>query len=200
MRQDNAALGFYICPTTSANVFSRTALARMDLQAMDGRGAFDGSPALAMPYLGEIISLNEPLAYYRVHASSISGWNKPTVALLQRELTLFEKSWSEVVRALGMPAVPFNGVPPLYVREREMMMAALRNQAFIVPQVWRFLCGIPRTHLPPKQKLVLAGWALGLLVPSAGLRESLIRSKRSSANRSRRLRAIINFVTGARAA
>lgn len=191
MRHDNAVLGFYICPPTSGNVFSREALERIDLFSFDARGAFDGSPALAMPYLGEIISLNEPLAYYRVHGSNLGSWDKPTIGLLWREIELFQKARNEVVRALDLQIPPYL---PLWVREREMMIAAMENRLFIGRLVWRYIAGIPRTHLPSKQKLILTVWATALLLPSDRVRSYCIRVRRSSANRSRSLQAILNFI------
>jgi glycosyltransferase involved in cell wall biosynthesis len=197
MRRDNAAFGFYICPTTSGNVFSRAALERANLATFDGRGAFDGSPALAMPYVGEIISLNEPWAYYRAHGSSISSWQKPTVALFQREIHLFEKTWNEVVPALKLPGTPFGSTWPLYVCERRMMIACQEKRLFILPLVWRFVRGIPRTNLPLTQKVFLTAWAAALLIPSESVRDYCIRMKRSGASRSKGLKTFLNYFIGA---
>ena len=81
MRDDNVSAGFYICPPTSGNVFSREILERMDLSKFDLRGVIDGSPTLAIPYFGEVVSINAPLASYRMHAGSMSNWSKPSVEL-----------------------------------------------------------------------------------------------------------------------
>ena len=195
MRADNAALGFYICPPTSGNVFSRAALDRLDLASFDSRGGFDASPALAMPYLGEVVSIGEPLAFYRVHGGSMSSWSNPTPTLLRRELELFHKSWGEIVPALGLPAGP-SPERTLYVREREMMLACLERGRLVAPLALRFVAGLTRTHLPPKQKIVFAAWALALLVPSPRLRDRCIRMKRSSVNRSRLVRAVLAVLMG----
>ncbi len=193
MRWDNTALGFYICPPTSGNVFGREALARLDLADLDPRGVIDGTPSLAMPYLGDVVSIQEPLAAYRVHGGSMSRWSEPTPDLLRQEIFLFNKVWDETVLALG-PAAPPRPTAPLYIREREMMMACLQGRLFIVPMVWRFVAGLLKTHLPAKQRFVFTVWATVLLLPVAGLRDYCIRMKRSSANRSKRLRMLINAV------
>ena len=198
MRWDNVALGFYICPPTSGNVFSRAVLTRLDLAAFDPRGVIDGSPALAVPYLGAVVSIAEPLACYRVHGGSMSGWSEPTPTLLRHEIHLFHKSWDEVTTALGPATASARHTTPLYVHEREMMVACLEGRLFVASLVWRFVAGLLRTHLPPKQKIVFTVWAAMLLVPSARLRDYCIRMKRSSANRSRGLRVILNAVMGLR--
>jgi hypothetical protein len=200
MRRDNLSIGFYQCPPTSGNVFSRTALARMDLAWLDPRDSMDGTPALAAPYLGEVVSLNRPLAHYRVHGHSESSWSRPSVALLQRELDMFHSRWQKVVRIAAMAEPPFSEAPPLYVSEREMLIACLQGRRIVAPQIRRFVTGLVATHVPLQQKIMLSLWSMGLIVPSGRLRQSLIRSKRSAANRSRILRSMINFVTRARLA
>lgn len=200
MRQDNSALGFYICPPTSANVFSRGALALLDLSTFEGRSSFDSAPNLAMPYLGEVVSISEPLAFYRVHPDGDSGWCRPSMAQLTRELRLFNLSWSQVVSAPGVPGKPFSRSSPLYVREREMMMACMENRVFVGTPVWRFIAGLSGSHLPGGQKAVLCVWALALLVPSRRLRDRSMRLKRSSLNRSRRLQVVVNVLKNLRGA
>jgi glycosyltransferase involved in cell wall biosynthesis len=193
MLQDNRSYGFYISPPTSGNVFSREALERLGFRSFDSRGAFDGSASLAMPYLGEIMTLNEPLAHYRVHGNNGWSWDTPTIALLQREIRIFKEIWGEVVAALNFDKPPFTD-RPLYIDERRMMIACKQNKTFIGPEVWRFVSGLPSTNFPPKEKIILAMWAMCLLIPSASLRDYSIRMKRSSANRSRRLQALLNLV------
>lgn len=200
MRQDNSALGFYICPPTSANVFSRDALALLDLSNFEGRSSFDSAPNLAMPYLGEVVSISEPLAFYRVHPDGDSGWCRPSVAQLTRELRLFNASWSQVVSALGVPGKPFSRNGPLYVREREMMIACMENRVFVGALVWRFIASLFGSHLPGGQKAVLCVWALALLVPSRRLRDWSMRLKRSSLNRSRGLQVVVNALKNLRGA
>lgn len=200
MRQDNSVLGFYICPPTSANVFSREALSLLHLSTFEGRSSFDSAPNLAMPYLGEVVSISEPLVFYRVHPGGDSGWCRPSVAQLTRELRLFNAAWSQVVSALGVPDKPFSRNGPLYVREREMMIACMENRVFVGALVWRFIASLFGSHLPGGQKAVLCVWALALLVPSRRLRDWSMRLKRSSLNRSRGLQVVVNALKNLRGA
>jgi hypothetical protein len=146
-----------------------------------------------MPYLGEIMTLNEPLAHYRVHGNNGWSWDAPTIALLQKEIRIFKEIWGEVVSALNFDKPPFTD-RPLYIDERRMMIACKQNKAFVGPEVWRFVSGLPCTNFPPKEKIILAMWAMCLLIPSASLRDYSIRVKRSSANRSKRLQTLLNLV------
>lgn len=198
MRHDNVALGFYICPPSSGNVFGRDALSRMDMAAFDPRGAFDRSPALALPYVGEVISLNEPLAFYRVHDGSMSMGYKPTTELLNREIALFEKSWDEVVPALGLPAAGFKRDGSLFVRERRLMIACLNQQRFVGLLAAKFVRQLWSTHLTLKQKILLNIWALALVIPSRRLKNHCIRMRRSAVNRPRSVQVVIAFIMGMR--
>ncbi len=192
MREDNVVLGFYICPPTSGNVFSRRALDQLNLQTFEAKSGFDSAPALAMPYLGEVVSIPEPLAFYRVHVGSDSNWCRPTAAQLSRELRLFRSSWSQVASALELEVGPVSKSGSLYIREREMMLACLENKPFIGTLAWRFIAGLAASHIPVGQKLMLSAWAVALLVPSDRLRNVLMRLKRSSLNRSRSVQNAIN--------
>lgn len=195
MREDNAEVGFYICPPTSGNVFSREALGRIALSSFNPRGAIDRSPALALPYLGEIISLSEPLAFYRVHDASLSGGSRPTIALLRRELSQFQTAWDEVSSALGLQARDFLENPPLYIRERQLMIACLNKQMAVGRMVISYAGKIRQTHIPLKQKLILILWALALLIPSGRLKTKLVWMKRSSVNRPKILQSALSLVT-----
>lgn len=193
MLRDNETAGFYVSPPTSGQVFKREALISLGFDSFDSSKPFDGSSSLAMPYLGEVISISEPLAHYRVHGASLSGWPNPTIPLLSKEIRIFRESWDEVVAALGLEKPPFKH-KPLYIVERNMMIACKQRKLFVLPEVWLYITGIPSTHLPGKQKLLLIAWALCLLIPSAAVRDHCIRVRRSSANRSKRLQALVNMI------
>lgn len=192
MRADNDSIGFYICPPTSGNVYSREVLAGLPLEAIDQRDSIDGPPALALPYVGEIASLPVPLARYRLHGSNLSQWSEPTPELLTHEIEWFHRRWIQVIALIGGDDPRKGGVRPMYVAEREAMVAALRRGALIVP-VARLMWAMTPTNLPVRQKLLLTGWALGLILPSTRMRRSLVRARRSPLNRSRWLRRFVRL-------
>jgi len=194
MIEDNEGLGYYVSPPTSANVFSRRALERLGYEAFNSRGAFDGTPNLCMPYMGEIVVLPQPLAYYRVHGGNLGAWYNPTTELLKKEIDIFFQTWAEAAPALGLEALPFAASQPLYVRERHLMIACNENRLFILPQVWGYVSKLLAANLTAKEKLVLTAWAVSLLVPVSVLRSRAMRMRRSSVNRSRRLQALLNFL------
>jgi glycosyltransferase involved in cell wall biosynthesis len=198
MREDNDTIGFYVCPPTSGNVYSRSALLALPLEDLDQRDFIDGPATLALPYVGEVASVNAPLARYRLHGANHSQWSEPTVALLEHEKAWFARRWEQV-----MGLVPESGRrqrdPVLYHAERDLMIAALREKGHTPPAVLRMVRALLPTHLPVRQKVLLTGWALGLLVPAPELRRSLVRARRSPLNRSSGLRKLVRLgVRGSR--
>lgn len=190
MRADNDFIGFYICPPTSGNVYSRAALAALPLDAVDQRDFIDGPPTLALPYLGEIVSLTVPLACYRLHGENHSQWSEPTTALLGHEIEWFARRWVQADALVGGQETR-HGTRTMYVAERELMIAALRQGGRTPVAAARLLRAMSRTNLPGRQKALLGGWALGLTLPVRRLRRHLVRARRSPLNRSDLLRRFV---------
>lgn len=193
MRADNRSIGFYVCPPTSGNVYLRMALLELRLDTLDQRDFIDGPPTLALPHVGDVQSLDVPLAAYRVHGGSHSQWSEPTAELLNHETEWFDRRWAQTAGLLGMDGPPFGVQTPLYVLERELMVAALGNRRTTAVALRMLRC-LPATNLPGRQKLLLAGWAVALIVPAQRLRTSLVRARRSPVNRSKRMRKILRVL------
>lgn len=192
MRADNSSIGFYICPPTSGNVYSRRALQALPLDRVDQRDFIDGPPTLALPYHGEVVSLREPLACYRLHGNNHSQWSEPTAELLTHEIEWFTRRWEQAGRLLD-GADPRRGDRPMYVAERELMIAALAPRGRTPVRAVRLIRTLLPTNLPGRQKLMITGWALGLTLPSARLRRNLVRARRSPLNRSNSLRRLVRL-------
>lgn len=192
MRADNDSIGFYICPPTSGNVYSREALLALPLDAIDQRDFIDGPPTLALPYVGEIGSLPVPLARYRLHGNNHSQWSEPTPELLTHEIDWFHRRWVQACALLG-GRDPRHGGRPMYVVERDVMIAALRRGGHTPVPVARLLRAMLPTNLPGRQKVLLSGWALGLTLPSTRWRRSLVRARRSPLNRPDGLRRLVRL-------
>ena len=196
MRSDNRTIGFYICPPTSGNVYRRAFVTGLPRDRVRRDEFIDGPATLAAPYIGEIISIPEPLASYRVHGKNHSRWDKPAVDLLDFEIAWFERRWRDVRELLGDPEIgPLDG-DALYVRERRLMLAAMGAAPGRVASAARFCGQLTKTHLPAAQKLLLAVWAVLLTVPSRELSRRLIAGRRSPVNRSRAFKRLLNAVLG----
>jgi hypothetical protein len=194
MLEDNRIIGFYRSPPTSGNVVRADVLASIDPAAIDPRGAIDGTLNLILPYFGSALSLNQPLAFRRVHDHSLGQWSRPSVDVLEKEIRLFERSWLEALGIMGWPSPPYRGREPLYLLERSMMIDALRGKTILLWPVSRFVIRLLQSRQPARQKLLLAAWSLSLLWPNRAFRENAIRARRSPVNRSGRLDRFVRRV------
>ena len=141
MIQDNCAIGFYLCPPTSGNIFRRDVLTAMKLDLINLRDFVDGPPALAIPYLGPVKSVNKPLGYYRAHGQNHSRWDQPDASLLQGEIDWFYRRWADVCNLLSLDRPPFGDDEPLYVRERRLCSVPL-PRASVSPGLSYCTCAV----------------------------------------------------------
>jgi glycosyltransferase involved in cell wall biosynthesis len=192
MRRDNERIGFYVAPPTAGNVYQRACLERLDLARLRPNEPLDGPPSMAAPYFGEVATICRPLAYYRVHGSNSSRWDKPDAELLQSEIDWFYRRWLDLAAMSVAPVPAFGAGAPLYVRERRLMLAALGGRG-VAAEAPGFIAALWRTHVTPKQKLLLTAWALALLTPSPRLRRFLVRARRSPVNRPRALKRFLTL-------
>lgn len=198
MREDNASLGFYICPPTSGNIFRRAELVAMPLEEMDQRESPDGPVTLVLPYLGEVATIPEPLGYYRMHGRNRSQGTFEVPAV-QAEIDWFERRWRETWNLLGQPGDDRVLSGSLYVVERRMMIAALENRhRATAVLVARFVRGLLRSHTPRRRVVMLTAWALGLAIPSGRLRQSSVRSKRAPLTRTGGIQRMVAVLLGGR--
>lgn len=184
MIADNEHLGFYVCAPTSGNLFSADYLRFMATMGLEGRQAFDGIPAQAAPYFGEIISINKPLALYRVHGQSLSQWSKPSVPLMEKEFARFWQRWGEVNRILASQnIVAASPAGSTYISERELMTAVLESRRPSAKVALRYTDQLLRSGLPLVQRVALTGWALSLPVLPVPVSQRLVLSRRSAKKR-----------------
>ena len=188
MREDNVNAGFYICPPTTGNIYSLEFLKSLNVQLLDPRDSTDGVPAMIAPYFGDVLTVNQPLGYYRVHGDNRSSWDRPTQALLQAEIDMFSRRWLEA--AALIPNLPPPASDCQFLAERKLFSRAL-SERVSAQQVLSYIHSISRTKTRGGRRLAMAG-AAGLLavLPSKG-RRKVIYALRSPINRNRAINALI---------
>jgi glycosyltransferase involved in cell wall biosynthesis len=183
MIHDNRVLGFYTCPPTSGNVYRRDTLLGLDRSVLDERDFIDGPATLVLPHFGEIVSINRPVALYRIHGANHSQWFAPSAELLRGEIDWFLRRWEQAGALLGLATPPFAGKEPAYVAERRLMIAALDGRSWAGTRAAAFVGSLWRSHVTPSHKLAFTAWALLLVIPSLRLRRRLVVSRRSPSDR-----------------
>ncbi len=184
MRDDNDKLGYYITPPTSGNVFKASYLDSLRLETFKPRDWIDQTPSLIAPYFGDIISIDEALARYRVHGSNVSQWGRPSVALLSKELAQFFRNWEDARRCTDdVQHISPKGTA--YALERELMTTVLQGRRASLSTALDFCRRITASHLPTKLKVANCGWALLLCMVPRETRKQLVFTKRSPESRSK---------------
>jgi glycosyltransferase involved in cell wall biosynthesis len=195
MLEDNENIGFYICPPQSGNIYRRDYLQRVNFSSLLPNQVVDGAPALSAPYFGCVVTIEEPLAYYRSHGNSMSSWSTPTQKLFKQEIDIFyQVHWQEACRLVGLEQPPFGDQEPLYILERRLMSAGLAGKNPGLKTVRAFQRRTAKTHFPRQHKRALVIWAGLFLIPSASFRHYLVRTRRSAKGRSPFLRRVLRFL------
>lgn len=195
MREDNRVVGFYQCPPTSGNVFDTATLRGLSLEHEDPRLPLDGAGCAVMPYLGEVVTIEEPLAGYRVHGVSLSNTQvAPTPAQAEREIVEFERNWEVAARLMGHPAPPYAPDEPVFLLERRLIHGGLVRRAPDVARLVRYLRRLSRANMPCWQRAAQGVWMSVLLVPSRRARARLVLLRRSGSARPRWMRSLLAVV------
>jgi glycosyltransferase involved in cell wall biosynthesis len=193
MIEDNETIGFYMCPPTAANIYRSDYLRQIDLSGVDPLECFDGVVAMIAPYFGEVVTISEPLAYYRLHNTNRSSVGRATLQTLTKELGRFHRRWRDGCRLLNREHPPFQE-DPLYVLERRLMVAGLAGESPGLSIVRAFQRRIGKTHFPRQHKALLIFWSTLFLLPSASLRQYLVTSRRTAKDRPRLLKRLLHFL------
>lgn len=117
--------GIYRSPPTSGNVFRRDLCEFM--READYDPFVDGVMLFAAPFVGDVLSLPDVLARYRIHTRNDSGLGRaPKAALFQRDMDRFVQRIEHLRRILARLGRDKDLVDPrrtFYHREREFCLA-----------------------------------------------------------------------------
>ena len=196
MQRDNQLLGMFICPPTSGNVFRCDVLRALPLQKLDPRDYIDGTPNLAMPYCGEVKSVDEVIVSYRLHGSNVSQHELPTKENLSKEVDRLRRRWRELPEIVSGVSGPAPGCALLELEARNMIAAMEgRHELRLLSS---YIETLARSGMPARKKLLLSLWCFGLTVAPPRLAERLVRARRSAVNRGQLTRRLVGFWLGNR--
>ncbi|MGU3287805.1 glycosyltransferase family 2 protein [Methylobacterium mesophilicum] len=79
--------GYYSTPPTSGNIYRRDVY--QIVGNLDYDKGIDGVAYLVAPFAGEVISIDQPVGFYRHHASNSSGFANFNITTLKRDEEIF---------------------------------------------------------------------------------------------------------------
>lgn len=194
--RDAQLLGMSICPPTSGNVFRVQSLRALPHAQLDPRDYIDGTPNMAMLYLGEVRTISSVIANYRIHGANNSLVHAPTVEVFELELTRLRRRWYELQQIFPSIQVPRIGSTLLELEARNLI-AAMEGRSS-VGLALSYAARLARSGKPLRHKLLLGPWMVALALAPATRKEPMIRARRSAANRSKLTRKLVGFFLGNR--
>lgn len=161
--------GVYQTPPTSGNVFRRDLCAV--LHEADYDRAVDGVILFAAPFFGDVVSLGEPLGFYRVHGGNDSGLGRaPDAQLFKRDMMRFVARMRHLdvvirrageLRALAPPRALF------HFRELTLGHALSSGRRARLRDLPGLLGALTFASLPIRRKAALASFfVLASVLPS----------------------------------
>lgn len=165
--------GYYNTPPTSGNIYRRDVYENLgDLSYERG---IDGVPYLLAPFVGNVISINEPLGKYRIHNSNLSSFSTLTSDRMRGYADRFVgrlKHLSELIDARGLGAKLQVREDYAYVLEMRILAAVALGQRPRWDLVNRYIQAVWREHASMARRLAFTGFAIALFVsPDWGRRQ-----------------------------
>lgn len=193
MLTEVARNGAYRTPPTSGNVYRADVVAAID--DVDYERFLDGVTYLLSPFMGEVVTIREPLALYRVHGQNESGFASlapDKIALEQSRFIARLDHLRQICIRLGVDAssVP-DGRSMSFVAERRIMELIAADKPIplgLVLSLWKRL---GRSILPLKTKVIVAVWGGASFFAPRGARKTLLRWRFNPWSRPRLLRRAV---------
>lgn len=168
--------GTYPTPPTSGNVFRRDVCSLLAEATYESWA--DGILLLAAPFFGDVVTVAEPLALYRIHDRNDSGSGRePKPGNLKRDLDRFEAQLDhlrELLRPLGLAHQLIDPRRAFVYLERSLALAVVSERRPSPLLCARFLARTLQDRFPPASATAFAVLAVGsLLLPSPMARRLL---------------------------
>jgi hypothetical protein len=168
--RDMEGWGLYLSPPTSGNVFRRDVLERVAATVVDYESAVDGLALYLAPTMGEVVTMDRALAWYRLHGSNVHQQHVLSAPRLKKEVARTTARWAHFAALTGR-SNPFDTKgPPGLVREQLLMIEVAEGRRPRLRDGIAFLSRLWASGLRAKQKLILSAWtaAVVLLPPKLG--------------------------------
>ena len=160
--------GKYISSPSSGNVYSRSVLARILPIPEESWDHFDCYLETLAPFYGNVIALDDPLGFYRIHDKNMSGVNGLSARRLRTLIQHNEKQFQllcEFCREKGLPLSPKAGLDHWTHQKLVLTLAkvdgngnARRTAREFIRSTWK-----SADELSLSARLRLTLWALAVL-------------------------------------
>jgi hypothetical protein len=168
----------------------------LQLQRLDPRDYIDGTPNLAMPYCGEVRTVDQVIVSYRLHSGNVSQHQAPTKERLDEEVARLRRRWRELPSIVSGVSGPAPGSALIELEARNMIAAMEGRHELQLARA--YIHTLLRSGMPPRKKVLLSAWILGIAFSPRHVAQQLVRARRSAVNRSQLTRRLVSFCLGNR--
>jgi glycosyltransferase involved in cell wall biosynthesis len=158
--------GTYLTPPTSGNVLRRDIFNYID--DITYEKWIDGVTLLLAPFIGRVVTVREPLVFYRVHNRNASSYDTVSEKRFKEEGRRFVARLhhlSEVCQKFGLHGWQMPDPAGFaYVRERQLLAQLAVSERPAYSDVIKFTRAVLREHRSRKGALVLSAWAISTLL------------------------------------
>ncbi|WP_162003584.1 glycosyltransferase family 2 protein [Microvirga tunisiensis] len=177
--------GCYLSPPTSGNIFRRDVFALT--REVDYEVAQDGVAYLVSPFLGDVVTLDRPLAFYRVHQFNLSMTTHLSVERFKRERSRFRDRLEHLRRILPPEfSCKIPVADSLYFSYETLALERVAEGRRPNPRLLlSAVRALFRENKSPLRRLVIVSWLLSLGTSPSSLRVKVAMWKASSWHRPR---------------
>ncbi len=181
--RDMEVWGLYLSPPTSGNVFRRDVLERVAESPVDYESAVDGLALYLAPTMGEVVTLDRALAWYRLHGSNVHQQHVLSAPRLKKEVARTTARWKHFSALTGWSDPFEHGGPPGMVREHLLMIEVAEGRRPRLGDGIAFLRRLWASGLRAKQKLILTTWTMAVVALPPKLARTACEWRLSPLNR-----------------
>lgn len=165
--------GYYNTPPTSGNIYRRDVYD--DLGDLSYERAIDGVPYLLAPFVGNVISIDEPLGKYRIHSNNLSSFSTLTTDRMRGYADRFLgrlRHLADLINARGLGHEISVREDYAYVLEMAMLCAVALGQRPRRSVVMSYIAAVRREHASMLRQFAFVAFAFGLFAsPDWGRRQ-----------------------------
>ncbi len=165
--------GYYNTPPTSGNIYRRDVYE--NLGDLSYERAIDGVPYLLAPFVGRVVSIDQPLGKYRIHNANLSSFSTLSSDRMNGYMNRFLARLhhlKELVDARGLRGKIRLRQDYAYVQEMMILSAVASGNRPQVRLLASYMSAVRREHRAVLRRYMSLVFALGLFaLPDAGRRQ-----------------------------
>lgn len=199
MRRELLRTGYYPCPPTSGNAFSRRFLEQ--IAPFGGHTYFDALANTLAPLYGDVVTHEQVFAHYRLHGSNNYSSNRIVAQRFQNYIVDDQRRVACLEAHCRRLGIDFEGAGVLRkllpycefeVIAAKLSATSLKDQRRVLELAWQAVAAGMSYPQSPWHRMVRAAWISAIALLPRPLADPVIGLRYVSADRPRAIETLIN--------